>query len=105
MSSESSDVSQNKTMAILSYILFFIPLLTSAKNSKFAIFHANQSLILLIISIAGGIISGLVPVVGTLISTVVSLGVLVLWVMGIINAANGEMKPLPLIGEYKILKV
>lgn len=105
MSSESSDVSQNKTMAILSYILFFIPLITSAKNSKFAIFHANQSLIILIIFFAGNIISSFIPVIGSLISGVVSIGGLVLWIMGIISAANGEMKPLPLIGEYKILKV
>lgn len=68
-------------------------------------FHANQSLILLIISVAASLLSGLIPVVGALIGTVVSIGVFVLWIMGIINAANGEMKPLPLIGEYKILKV
>jgi uncharacterized membrane protein len=103
--SESSDVSQNKTMAILSYILFFIPLLTEAKKSKFAMFHANQSLILLILAVASGLLSGLIPFVGTLVGTVISIGVFVLWVMGIISAANGEMKPLPLIGEYKILKM
>lgn len=100
---ESSDVSKNKTIAILSYILFFLPLI-SAKDSKFAMFHANQSLVILIISVAGSIVSGLVPFVGTLVGTVVSIGAFVLWVMGIINAANGEMKPLPLIGEIKILK-
>jgi uncharacterized membrane protein len=103
MSAEASDVSQNKTIAVLSYFLFFLPLLSS-KKSKFAMFHANQSLIILIISVASGILGGLVPVIGGFIGTVVSIGAFILWVMGIISAANGEMKPLPLIGEYKILK-
>lgn len=100
---ESSDVSKNKTIAVLSYFLFFLPLLT-AKDSKYAMFHANQSLILIIISVAASIISGVLPVIGAVIGMIVSLAVLVLWIMGIINAANGEMKPLPYIGQYKILK-
>jgi uncharacterized membrane protein len=103
MSAEASDVTQNKTIAVLSYFLFFLPLL-SGKKSKFAMFHANQSLIILIISVAGGILGGLIPFIGGLIGTVVSIGAFILWIMGIINAANGEMKPLPLIGEYKLLK-
>jgi uncharacterized membrane protein len=103
MPAETSDVSKNKTIAIVSYFLFFIPLL-SANKSKFAMFHANQSLILLLISVAASILSGIIPVVGSIIGGVVSIGVFILWVMGIISASNGEVKPLPVIGEYKILK-
>jgi uncharacterized membrane protein len=103
MSSEASDVAQNKTIATLSYLLFFLPLL-SAKKSKFAMFHANQSLIILIISVAGSILSGFIPAIGGLIGGIVSLGAFILWVMGIISAVNGETKPLPLIGEFKIIK-
>jgi uncharacterized membrane protein len=99
----SGDVDKNKTMAILAYFLFFLPLL-AAKDSKFAMFHANQSLIILIISVAGSIIGGVLPVIGSIISAVVGIGVFVLWIMGIISAANGEMKPLPVIGSYKLLK-
>lgn len=100
----SNDVEKNKTMAILSYFIFFLPLLTEAKSSKFAIFHANQSLILLLISIAINVVAGIIPVVGGIIATIVGLGVFVLWVMGLISAANGEMKILPVVGQYKILK-
>jgi uncharacterized membrane protein len=99
----SGDVDKNKTMAILAYFLFFLPLLT-AKDSKYAMFHANQSLILVLIAIASNIIGGILPVVGAILAAVVGLGVFVLWVMGIISAANGEMKPLPVIGQYKLLK-
>jgi uncharacterized membrane protein len=99
----SSDVEKNKTMAILAYFLFFLPLLT-AKDSKFAMFHANQSLILVIISIAANVLAAVIPVVGAAITAIVGLGVFVLWIMGIISAANGETKPLPVIGEFKLLK-
>ena len=48
----STDVANNKVMAILSYfwILFLIPLF-AAKESPFARFHANQGLLLFIWSI------------------------------------------------------
>jgi len=43
--SSPADVQANKAMAIIGYILpflFFIPLVTDAKTSPFARFHANQ---------------------------------------------------------------
>lgn len=89
-------------MAVLSYFLFFLPLV-AAKESKLAIFHANQSLVLLI----GWVISafiGVVPVLGWIASPLLGLAVLILWIMGVIQAAQGQMKPLPLIGTIKILK-
>lgn len=98
-----SDVDKNKTMAILAYFIFFLPLI-AAKDSKFAKFHANQSLIVLIISIAANVIGALIPVLGGVVATVVGLAALVLWIMGIINAANGEMKELPYVGQYKLIK-
>jgi hypothetical protein len=42
---ESADVDSHKALAIVGYIipiLFFIPLVTDAKNNTFAKFHANQ---------------------------------------------------------------
>lgn len=104
--SDSSDIEKNKTMAILSYFIFFIPLLTDAKDSRFAKFHANQSLILLIFSIVANFISGLLMIVliGFLLLPIVNTLVFVLWILGIINANNGEMKRLPLIGGIDIIK-
>ena len=101
--SSSSDVNKNKTMGVLAYFLFFLPLV-AAKDSKFAMFHANQSLILLILSVASAFVGGMIPVLGALIQMVVSLGVFVLWIMGIVSAANGETKPLPVIGGFTLLK-
>lgn len=107
------DIQQNKVSAILAYFLFFIPLLMSP-NSPFSKFHANQSLILLITNVvlmtAAVIVSfilGMIPIIGMigmLIPPIIGLGVFALFVIGLINAAQGSAKELPLIGKYRIIK-
>lgn len=87
----------------MAYLLFFIPLVTT-KKSKFAMHHANQSLILLIIWVSLVFLSGMVPILGGMVSFVAGIGVFVLWIMGIISAANGSTKPLPIIGGYTLIK-
>jgi len=103
--SDDADVEKNKGMAILAYFLFFIPMLTDAKNSKFAMFHANQSLVLLIFSTVGWIVSSMLAfiLIGFLLMPLVGIVSLVFWIMGIINAATGKTKELPLIGGIHIL--
>lgn len=96
----SKDVEDNKVYAVLAYlgILVLVPIL-AAKDSKFAQYHANQGLVLLLASIISGFVIW-IPVVGWALG----IGLVVLWVMGIINAAKGEMKPLPLIGNIELIK-
>jgi len=107
---DKADVERNKAMAIIGYIiplLFFIPLLNDeTKNSKFAKFHANQQLILLIFGFVGLTVSGFLTVIliGFLLYAIVWVGSVIFIIMGIINAANGEMKKLPIIGDFDILK-
>lgn len=99
---DAQDIEKNKVMAVLAYILFFIPLL-AAKDSKFARFHTNQGLVLFL----GGIIASVVaviPVIGWIIAPIAGLVITVLAVIGIINALNGKAKELPVIGKFKILK-
>ncbi len=97
-----------KTMAALAYIIFFIPLITN-KDSKFAMYHANQGLVLLLTVIVLNV------VVGFLGGILFFFGGFVLWglpglvglvfaVLGILNALNGEMKPLPVVGGISLLK-
>lgn len=96
------DVKSNKVMAILAYfgILVLIPLF-AAKESKFARFHTNQGLILFICSIVSFCI-GRIHGLGA-ISWILNIAILVLAVMGIINAAKGENKALPLVGKFRII--
>ena len=89
-------------MGVLAYILFFIPLL-AAKDSPFARFHANQGLVLFLGGIASSILM-VIPILGWLLAPVVSIIIMVLSVIGIINALNGRAKVLPIIGKFKILK-
>ncbi len=98
MAKESS-AKKNTGMAVVAYLLFFVPLLTDAKNDPFVKFHVKQAIILLIGWLVSVII-GQVPVLGWAISFVMGVGILILLLMGIINALNGEEKPLPIIGQY-----
>ncbi|RQW89026.1 MAG: hypothetical protein EHM79_04460 [Geobacter sp.] len=101
--SEQEDIEKNKAMAILAYIIFLIPLL-AAKESKFAMYHANQGLVLFLLALAVNVVGGIIPFLGWFV--ILPLGnllVIVLAILGIVNAAKGEAKPLPLIGGIKLL--
>lgn len=112
---EHADIEKNRLMAVLSYlgILVIIPILVTP-DSKFVRFHANQGVILLIASLVYGaadrilrFVIGWIPLVGTIIIAVWSLVGVVLFIfaiLGIINAAQGKGKELPVIGSYRILK-
>ncbi|QMV44831.1 hypothetical protein FPL14_01440 [Cohnella cholangitidis] len=100
---QESDIQQNKGMAIIAYILFFIPLL-AAKESPFAQYHAKQGLNLFLLALAVNIVLGIIPIIGWLLLPLANLGVLALAILGIVNAVNGQNKPLPLIGQIVIMK-
>lgn len=96
------DIEKNKVMALLAYIIFLIPLL-AAKDSKFARFHTNQGIILVIGAVIASIIAA-IPIIGWIIAPILSVIITVLAIIGIINAAGGKAKELPLVGKFKILK-
>ncbi|MBQ2774915.1 MAG: zinc-ribbon domain-containing protein [Clostridia bacterium] len=110
---EQEDIDKNKVMAILAYLswLVLIPLL-AAKDSKFARFHTNQGLVLAIAEVIWGVAYSIVSaILGAIhlgfiasILGLVSILFLVLTIIGIINAANGKAKELPVVGKFKILK-
>ena len=108
---DQNDINNNKVMAVLAYlgILVLVPIF-AAKESKFARFHANQGLVLAIAEIAASIIVNIfdgIPLVGWVISVaggLIGLACLVLAIIGIVNAAQGKAKELPLIGSIRILK-
>lgn len=105
-----SDVEKNKVMAVIGYIipiLFFVPLVSDAKNSPYARFHAGQQLNLLILAVALSVISSVlasIPIIGMLFNLFTPIVILILIIIGAINAANGQMKKLPVIGDIQILK-
>ena len=113
---DAEDVKNNKVFAIFAYIgwLVLIPIL-AAPNSKFARFHANQGLVLAIIStgwaIADAILVALFSFlfypVGVIIGAVMGIAAIAfvaLMIIGIVNVAENKAKELPIIGKIKILK-
>ena len=112
--SVNQETQENKGVFILSYILFFLPLV-SCPNSKTGRFHANQGLVLLLASIAGQIavtilssvllsISWRLWPVTSLVGWGWAIVVLALVIIGMVNANKGVKKPLPVIGKITIIK-
>jgi uncharacterized membrane protein len=100
---DSTDIQTNKGMAIVAYIVFFIPLL-AAKESKFAMYHANQGLTLFLAAVIVNVVLGIIPIIGLILLPLANLAVCILAILGIVNAAQGKVKPLPLIGSYTLMK-
>lgn len=106
------DITANKPMGILSYIgiLVFVPIFT-AKESKYAMFHAEQGVTLAIGEVALSIlmtIFAFIPVVGWIINLILGLVLLVflvLAIIGIVNVCNGQAKQIPLLGKIRLVKL
>lgn len=99
---------KNVGMAIVAYILFFIPLLTDAKNDSFVKYHVKQGFVLFAIGaliwfvlsfIFGGMVSIFFFSPFLILYPLLQLGYVVLVVLGIVHAAQGKEEPLPLIGH------
>ena len=90
---------KNTGMAALAYILFFIPLLTDAKNDPFVKFHVKQGLVLFIGYVVETIVY-MIPVFGWTIAPILGILLFILFVIGFINALGGKEIPLPVIGGF-----
>ena len=93
---------KNTTMAIIAYIIFFVPLLTGdAKKDPFVKYHVKQGLVLFLLAVLINVVGMIIPFYFWYsISWILSLGVLVLLILGIVNAAGGKQEPLPVIGKF-----
>jgi len=69
------------------------------KDSKFVKFHAMQSIITFVALTVIMWIANVIPLIGWLIAGLVGLLALVLWIILMIKAYNGEKFKLPVIGD------
>lgn len=108
---------EDKTVGILAYVTligFIIALVLNqnkvGEEKKFGAFHMRQALGLIIfaigIAILFAILTTIVAMISfsllaifSLLSTLIWLGFLALLIIGIINAANGTYKEIPVIGS------
>lgn len=99
------DVDKNKVMAVFAYLvcLCIVPLVVS-KDSPYVRYHVNQGMVLLGCWVVCFVFS-ITPIgIIRFISYPLQLGLFLLMVLGVINAATGKMAPLPLIGGISIVK-
>ena len=101
------EVEDGKAFAILSYAagfigvpFFIVPLIM--RNNTYSLYHAKQCLMLWIVGVIAGSVAGfsMLLCIGFILLPIVGITMLVLDVMGLINALNGQMKPLPVIGKW-----
>lgn len=124
---DKKDIENGKGMAILSYILPFIPYFLEKEN-KYVRYHARQGMDLLLISIIYSILNSvlisLIKVNGacsffgynlghyckvtpwwvTLPLTIIGIGISIIALIGILNAIKGKAKELPIVNKFKIFK-
>lgn len=113
------DAQANKGVAICGYfgLLWIVPLVTTAKHSPFAKFHANQALMVFLTSLAIRFViwifktivfaltySWVVRTFMRWISLAGSACCLAMMIAGIVFAAQGKMKEIPVIGQIHIIK-
>lgn len=100
---------QNKNvMAAIAYVLFFIPLLTDDKKDPYVKYHVRQGLALLILGVIVAILNSILYqifpfyawYIARMISWILNLGLLALFIVGIMNALSNKEKPLPIIGKF-----
>ena len=91
-----------KTLAIIAYLtiigLIAAFVMNKEKNDAFAGYHIKQSLGLCVCGFAIFMVS-LIPILGWIASFFGSLFLLYLWIIGLINATNEKVKPVPFLGQ------
>ena len=106
------DEMQKKVICILAYlfgILFFLPLVVYPGDGA-ARFHANQALVILLCTVIGEVVFGilcLIPLIGILFGILCGLfglAVLPACIYCIVGAAKGECWELPVLGKIRLIR-
>lgn len=88
-------------LAYVTIIPAIIFLVTAPFNQKSIIrFHSWQSIFLFVAAVAIHIVLLFIPVVGWILSPLVSLFFIVIWVICLMKAFNGQRFKLPVIGNF-----
>lgn len=95
-------IEDGKNIAAIAYITLIGLIIAFVQNNEkknaFAVYHIRQSLGIIVTGFALGVV-GIIPVLGWLVLIFGSMGLVVLWVIGLMNALNGKMAPVPVLGK------
>ena len=103
-SQEASSTGLDPNLAgLLCYLLGLITgivFLIIEKESRFVRFHAYQSLAVFGALFVLSLIAGFIPVIGTLISILLAPVGLILWILLMVKAYQGERYKIPVVGDW-----
>jgi len=100
---KSDDSKLYALLGILLTIIGFIVVYATKKNDKYAMYYAKQGLVLFIVGVVASIVMMVlvfIPILGWLINLVIWIGLLALWIIGILNSLSGKQKEIPFIGQF-----
>lgn len=88
---------------LLCYVLGFITgiiFLVLEKDNKFVRFHAMQSIAVFLALFVISMVIGIIPILGWLLSSLLGLVSLILWILLMFKAYQGELYKLPIAGDF-----
>lgn len=97
------NIMDKKVTSIVAYITWVGLLIAFvAGDREGAKFHLNQALVIWIVGIINVLIR-FIPLIGGILSTLISILILICTILGIIYAAQGQEKEVPILGAIKLL--
>lgn len=99
------DISETKYLSLFCYlgVLFMIFAMVAKPHSAFVRYHANQGLLLMVLSFASGLVC-IIPILGWIVGIIGCIFTVVCMIIGIVNCCTGKAKELPIIGRIRIFK-
>ena len=100
---KSSTGMQANVAALLAYVLALVTGLVFfliEKESRFVKFHAMQSIAFSVVMFVAGLIMAFIPFIGVAGTALLNLAGLVVWVLLMIKAYQGERFKLPILGDF-----
>ncbi len=100
-----ADIDRSRAVSMLAYlgILFFLPLVVYP-DSKYGRYHANQGLVLFLFWTVGSLICRHIPLLGGFFGWIYGALMVIMLIIGMVNAYNGRAIPLPVIGRIRIIR-
>lgn len=86
-------------LSIVGFLLAFI----LKRDDKYVMFYAKQSLILFFTSVIIWVIGEVlqfIPIIGAIVSGLLTAFIVVLWVLGLIYSLSNKEVEIPIIGKY-----
>lgn len=97
------EMTEDRTVAILSYVTLIGFLaaifLHQSRKTQLGAFHLRQVLGMVLTGVVGGVCA-VVPILGWIVWFLVVAFLFVLWLLGLIAAIRGDMRPVPVLGEH-----